>query len=178
MIEPVDDPIRCTPRSRTAEIRPAYFHGQNTVTSVLALISTPVLVGYLFLVEFSPFVAVGGLISLFFCYLVLFALPFDHARVSRPQVWTLTPQSITRTVPGATTTVDWTQFRCLVIGRRALLLHARNGATCLVLPRRCLTATELSRLVEWTRAQQITVRRSRLSLWSSPADRPAALTGT
>jgi hypothetical protein len=173
MTDQADDTIRCTPRSSTAEFRPAFFHGRQAVVSITALALPPALVGYLVLVDFNKFVAFGVLISLFWVYLVVFALPFDQAKAARPVEWTLAGTSVTLASPGATGTVDWTHFGCLVVGRRALILHVRKGGPCLVLPLRCLTSEELGRLIGWTRAQGLTARRTRLRLWPAPA-----LTGT
>jgi len=164
MTDLADDTIRCTPGSRTAEFRPAFFHGRQAVVSIAALALPPTLVGYLVVVDFTKFVAFGVLISLFWFYLVVFALPFDQAKAARPVEWTLTATSVTFASPGATGTVDWTHFGCLVVGRRVLILHVRKGGPGLVLPLRCLTLEELSRLVAWTRAQGLTVRRTRLRL--------------
>jgi hypothetical protein len=171
MTGPVDDAIRCTPRSTTAEVRPAFFHGKNAAFSIPSVAAAPALTGYLVFIEFRAFVAVGLLLALFGLYLILFAVPFDQAKGSRAAEWTFTPQSITWTVPGATTTVDWTEIQCLVIGRRVAILHVRRSSACLPLPRRCLTAHDVSRLTGWARAQNVTVRPAHLRF------RPASVLG-
>ena len=166
--DPAAEAIRFTPLARTREMRAGWFHGRTLLVSIAGLALAPAGITGLFLFGIHLFLVLVVMAGVAQPYMLLFALPFDAAKKSRPAEWILSARGVEFRVPNAGSKIDWAAFQCLIVGRQALLLHARNSSGCFILPRRCLEPDDLARVAAWATARGVRVRRSWLSRDRSP----------
>jgi hypothetical protein len=158
------EPIRCRPVARAAEVRPALWHGRNLVASACCVFATAVSVAQI-LTEFSlgSVVIFGAMLPLF--SLFFFALPYDLAKKARPLEWIFSSYGVALVTPSGVHTSAWRFVRCLVPGRRTVLLHIGGTPRVAFIPRRALTAAELDQIIHWAQARGVDVRGPRRRPW-------------
>jgi hypothetical protein len=163
-MSPYGEAVRCRPEARPAEFRAALFHGRNLAGSVLVMVAA-VVATISILVERTLFTAMILVAALCLVAALFLARPADIARKSAALEWAFSPQGLSLSAPGVTSSIAWRHVACVVAGRRSVLFHLRASGRVAPIPRRCLAPDDVDRILRWARDHGVDVRGPRSRPW-------------